>query len=328
MAVDAYQREIKYLRLSVTDRCNYRCAYCVPPEGVKWLAEDEILTDAEILRVLTVLGRLGVSRVRLTGGEPLMRPGLVDLIQRIRGLDVLEDLSLTTNGSLLTQYAVALKQAGVNRVNISLDTVEPERFRELTCGGNVQDVLDGIKAASEAGLAPVKLNVVLTDAVREEDLAFFREMVRSSPVIVRFIEYMPSHQCRVRAGMTMTTVAESLARLGSGALAPPKQNPHGCGPTRYLQSETDQGMYGFIAPISNGYCDRCNRIRLTADGRLRPCLLSDVEVDLRSALRGSATDEQIANLFQQALQSKPSAHHLVDHGSAAFRKRGMSQIGG
>ena len=328
MAVDAYQREIKYLRLSVTDRCNYRCAYCVPPDGVKWLGEDEILADAEILRVLSVLGKLGVSRVRLTGGEPLMRPGLVELIQRIRALDVLDDLSLTTNGSLLTQYATALKQAGVDRVNISLDTVEPDRFRELTCGGNVQDVLDGIQAAIAAGLAPVKLNVVLTDAVQEADLAFFREMVRSSPVIVRFIEYMPSHQCRVRAGMTVTSVTESLKKMGSSSLEPPKQSPHGCGPARYLQADAEQGMYGFIAPISNGYCDRCNRIRLTADGRLRPCLLSDVEVDLRRALRENASDEQIAALFQQALQSKPSAHQLADHGAVAFRKRGMSQIGG
>ncbi len=327
MAVDAYQREIKYLRLSVTDRCNYRCTYCVPPEGVRWLAEEEILSDEEILRVLSVLGRLGVSRVRLTGGEPLMRPGLIELIRRIRALNVLEDLSLTTNGSLLAKYADQLKQAGVNRVNISLDTVEPQRFRELTCGGNVQDVLDGIQVAAQAGLSPVKLNVVLTDAVREEDLAFFREMVRTSPVIVRFIEYMPSHQCRVRAGMTVTSVTESLNRLGSGDLAPPVQNPHGCGPARYLQSTDDQGMYGFIAPISSGYCDRCNRIRLTADGRLRPCLLSEVEIDLRAALRGAATDEEIAALFRQALQSKPSAHHLADHGSA-FRKRGMSQIGG
>ena len=328
MAVDAYQREIKYMRLSVTDRCNFRCAYCMPPEGLRWLAAEEILSDEEILRILSVLGRLGVSRVRLTGGEPLLRPGLIELIRRIRALDVLEDLSLTTNGSLLNQFAKELKQAGVNRVNISLDTVEPERFRELTCGGNVQDVLDGIRAATLAGLSPVKLNVVLTEAVREEDLAFFQELVRTSPVIVRFIEYMPSHQCRVRAGMTVTSVAESLSRLGSGELAPPRQNPHGCGPARYLQSAADQGMYGFIAPISNGYCDRCNRIRLTADGRLRPCLLSDLEVDLRSALRGAATDEEIAALFRQALQSKPSAHQLSDHSSAAFRKRGMSQIGG
>ena len=328
MAVDAYQREIKYLRLSVTDRCNYRCAYCVPPGGVNWLGEDEVLSDAEILRVLAVLGKLGVSRVRLTGGEPLMRPGLVELIRRIRDLDVLEDLSLTTNGSLLTKYATSLKQAGVDRVNISLDTVEPTRFRDLTCGGNVQDVLDGIQAAIAAGLSPVKLNVVLTDAMQEADLAFFREMVRSSPVIVRFIEYMPSHQCRVRTGMTVTSVTESLKKMGSNSLGPPKQNPHGCGPAQYLQADAEQGMYGFIAPISSGYCDRCNRIRLTADGRLRPCLLSDVEIDLRRALRESASDEQIAALFQQALQSKPSAHQLADHGARAFRKRGMSQIGG
>jgi cyclic pyranopterin phosphate synthase len=328
MALDAFKREIKYLRLSLTDRCNYRCAYCVPAEGMTWLEPAELLSDDEIVRVLTVLGHQGVSKVRLTGGEPLVRPGLTELIARIKQLGVVDDLSLTTNGSLLAQHALALKQAGVNRINISLDTVDPDRFRELTCGGNVQDVLTGIQAAIDAGLSPVKINVVLTDAVQDEDVNFFQELVHKTPVIVRFIEYMPSYRCRVRAGMTVGSVTERLKQKNGGSLASPKQNPHGCGPARYLQGDADQGMFGFIAPISDGYCDRCNRIRLTADGRLRPCLLSDLEFDLRAALRGTATDEDIGRLFLQALQSKPSAHHLNEDPSSAFRKRGMSQIGG
>lgn len=328
MVVDAFRRDIKYLRLSLTDRCNYRCAYCVPAGGLTWLPPEALLSDAEILRVLSVLGRQGVSKVRLTGGEPLVRPGLIDLIERIRALGVVDDLSLTTNGSLLAQNAVALKQAGVDRINISLDTVDADRFRKLTCGGNVQDVLNGIQAAIAAGLSPVKINVVLTDAVHEDDVNFFQELVRNTPVVVRFIEYMPSHRCRVRAGMTVGSVTERLEVNNAGKLEPPRQNPHGCGPARYLQGTADQGMFGFIAPISDGYCDRCNRIRLTADGRLRPCLLSDQEFDLAAALRGKATDEDIAQLFLQAVKSKPSAHQLNEGHSSAFDKRGMSQIGG
>lgn len=326
--LDAYRRDIRYLRVSVTDRCNYRCSYCVPPEGIKWLDEQDILTDDEIVRILTLLGQEGVSRVRLTGGEPLVRSGFVELVKKIKATGVIEDLSVTTNGSLLAHYAAELKQAGVNRVNISLDTIDPVRFKELSCGGDVQDVLAGIQAAILAGLAPVKINVVLTEALDEEDLKYFRDLVREKPVAVRFIEYMPSHRCRVRSGMTVTSVTEHLERLEAGALLPPRQAPYGCGPAHYLQGETDQGTYGFIAPISEGYCDKCNRIRLTADGRLRPCLLSDSEFDLRSLLRSNATDDEIAGLFQQAVQSKPSSHHLERNTDQAFKARGMSQIGG
>jgi cyclic pyranopterin phosphate synthase len=218
--LDAYYREIRYLRLSVTDRCNYRCAYCMPPEGVNWLEPSTILTDEEIIRVLSVLGREGVSKVRLTGGEPLIRPGFVELVRKIRGLDSIEDLSMTTNGSLLARYAGELKTAGLNRVNISLDTVDPERFRTLTSGGDVLDVLAGIEAAIRVGLSPVKINVVLTAAVDEADLSFFQKLVREQPVAVRFIEYMPSRRCRVEAGMTMTSVTEYLAKLAAGKLAP------------------------------------------------------------------------------------------------------------
>ncbi len=326
--LDAYYREIRYLRLSVTDRCNYRCAYCMPPEGVNWLEPSTILTDEEIIRVLSVLGREGVSKVRLTGGEPLIRPGFVELVRKIRGLDSIEDLSMTTNGSLLARYAGELKTAGLNRVNISLDTVDPERFRTLTSGGDVLDVLAGIEAAIRVGLSPVKINVVLTAAVDEADLSFFQKLVREQPVAVRFIEYMPSRRCRVEAGMTMTSVTEYLAKLAAGKLAPLPQGPYGCGPAHYLQGETDQGSYGFIEPISNCFCARCNRLRLTADGRLRPCLLSDVEIDLRSALRSPANDEEIACLFRLAIQNKPSSHHLADPRTSAFASRGMSQIGG
>jgi cyclic pyranopterin phosphate synthase len=252
----------------------------------------------------------------------------VELVRKIKALGVVDDLSVTTNGSLLARYATELKKAGINRVNISLDTIDPSRFQELTCGGDVRDVLAGIQAAIAAGLDPVKLNVVLTEAVNEDDLLYFQGLVHEKPVAVRFIEYMPSNRCRVRSGMTVTTVTEHLKRLADGKLAPPGQTPFGCGPAHYLQGESDQGVYGFIAPISEGYCDKCNRIRLTADGRLRPCLLSDAEFDLRAILRSNATDEDIAELFGQAVRSKPSSHHLKDENGQAFQVRGMSQIGG
>ncbi len=326
--LDAYQRDIRYLRVSVTDRCNYRCVYCVPPEGVNWLAPEAILTDGEIVRVLSVLGRQGVSRVRLTGGEPLVRPGFVELVRKIKETGLIEDLSVTTNGSLLAHCAAELKSAGLNRVNISLDTVDPERFRKLTCGGDVRDVLKGIQAAIDVGLSPVKLNVVLTEAVTESDLAFFKELVREKPVAVRFIEYMPSHRCRVSSGMSVQTVTEHLKNQAANHLAPPSQSPYGCGPAHYLQGVADQGVFGFIAPISECFCDRCNRIRLTADGRLRPCLLSDAEMDLRAVLRRNAADDEIVELFRQAVRSKPSSHHLAEEEGQAFKERGMSQIGG
>ena len=328
MVRDSFHRDISELRLSVTDRCNDRCAYCVPPQGVEWLAPSEILSDDEILRVLGILGRHGVSKVRLTGGEPLVRSGFVELVRKIKALGVIEDISLTTNGSLLAQFAAELKQAGIDRVNISLDTVDPGNFREVTRGGEVSDVLDGIKTALSLGLAPVKINVVLTDAVSRSDLVFFQKLVHETPVAVRFIEYMPSERCRVHAGMTVHEVTEMLEKLAAGKLEAPRQAPHGCGPARYLQGNDDKGMYGFIAPISDGYCDRCNRIRLTADGRLRPCLLSDGEIDIKAALRRNDSDEAIMELFFQAIRNKPSSHSLKESASGAFQRRGMSQIGG
>lgn len=328
MVYDGYQRKIEYLRLSVTDRCNYRCSYCRPADGTRWLDESELLTDEEIVRLVRVLGQQGITRIRLTGGEPLLRTGLVDLIAEIQKLGLIEDLSLTTNGSLLSTWALPLKQAGLNRINISLDTVDQQRFAELTGGGNVDDVLGGIEAAIQAGLLPVKINVVLTDAVQDQDVEFFQKLVHETPVIVRFIEYMPSHGCRVRAGMTVRSVTQQLQSKHRDSLAPPRQNPHGCGPARYLKGEGDEGMFGFIAPISDGYCDRCNRIRLTPDGKLRPCLLSETELDIRMALRNNEPDERIVELFFLAVESKPSAHSLNRDHSRAFHKRGMSQIGG
>lgn len=325
--IDSKHRQIEYLRLSVTDRCNYRCSYCVPDQGCAWIDPLELLRYDEMLRILDLLGRHGITRVRITGGEPLVRPGIVDFISQVRKLSVIEDISMTTNGSLLKEHAAGLKEAGLDRINISLDTVDPERFRKLTRGGNVKDVLEGIQAALNVGLTPVKLNVVLTEAVTENDLDYFLELVKTSPVAVRFIEYMPSHGCRVQTGMRAADVKGFLERRAAGKLQAPENLPRGCGPARYVQNPGDQGLFGFIAPISEGYCDECNRVRLTADGKIRACLLSDAETDLKKMMRDGAADEEIFLLFEQAMKNKQEKHRLNEAGPA-FKERGMSQIGG
>lgn len=324
---DSLERQIKYLRLSVTDRCNYRCAYCMPDDGCEWLAHGEILRYEEMLRILKILAEQGVSRVRITGGEPLVRSGIVDFIKQVRELDGIDDVAMTTNGSLLTKFAAGLKEAGLDRINISLDTVDPERFRALTRGGNVQDVLSGIQEALAVGLTPVKLNVVLTEAVTEKDLHYFYELAETSPVAVRFIEYMPSHGCRVQTGMKVADVTDFLERKVAGKLQAPTNPPRGCGPARYVQSPEGKGVFGFISPISEGYCADCNRIRLTPDGKIRPCLLSEQEIDLKKALRDGSDDAVILALFRKAVESKQKQHGLQEDGTA-FQARGMSRIGG
>jgi len=288
----------------------------------------EVLSFEEFLRIIRILGGEGISRIRLTGGEPLVRDGVIDFVRQIKEMGFIEDLSMTTNGSLLADKAVALKQAGLDRLNISLDTVDPERFEKLTCGGNVADVLAGLRAALDAELSPVKINVVLTDEVQETDLKFFQELVRDYPVAVRFIEYMPNSKCQVKQGMSIEGVTDFLSQRNPASLQSPVTRPQGNGPARYLQPEGQKGIYGFITPISDSYCDTCNRIRLTADGKLKPCLLSEQEFDLKGPLRSGASDEELLAIFTAAVDVKPKERMFANDASGFFRDRNMSQIGG
>ena len=324
---DIHNRAIDYLRVSVTDRCNFRCSYCMPPEGLTLLDHDDILSYEEFLRIIDILSRHGVKKVRITGGEPLVRKGIVEFISSIKKLGTIEDLSLTTNGSLLAPMAGELKDAGLDRINISLDTLDKDRFRQITGNrGCLDDTLAGINAALAANLHPVKINVVLTEVFGESDLAWFIDKVSLYPIAVRFIEYMPIGHGGVQAGFSIAEVKRLLEKAGGGLK--PTTGGKGNGPAKYYRFDGAKGSFGFITPLTEHFCEACNRIRLTADGKFRPCLLSNEEIDVKYALRSGACDDEIAAIFQQTIAGKPASHNLCrSSGHDNFRRK-MSQIGG
>ena len=326
---DRYNRTIDYLRISVTDRCNFRCIYCMPPSGLGPLNHEDIMRYEEFLRIIKVASRLGIKKVRLTGGEPLLRRGILSFVHEVAAIENIEDLSMTTNGSLLAEVAGNLKEAGLNRVNISLDTADPARFVSITRCKKLNDTLQGIKSALDAGLTPVKINVVLTNFFTKSDLDYFIDMVYQYPIHVRFIEYMPLGNCHISLpGFSIVTLQNMINAAGKGFLQTVAASGLGNGPAKYFQLPGAKGTLGFITPISEYFCSRCNRIRLTADGKLRPCLLSNGEIDVKTPLRSGISDRQLAEIFYQAVQAKPSAYS-VHHMSGHFDfQRYMSQIGG
>jgi len=319
--VDRFSRPIDYLRLAVTDRCNLRCIYCMPPEGVVHLAHEDILTYEEILRFLRVAVRAGISKVRLTGGEPLVRRDVECLVEGIASLLPSLDISLTTNGALLAAKAEALARAGLKRVNISIDSLQPETYRRITRVGKLHDALAGMEAALEAGLSPVKVNVVVLDHLGDE-LEGFVELVRRLPVHVRFIEYMSP--CGTMDGSHYVPAGEIRRGLESYGDLREAAPPPGAGPARYFRLPGARGLFGFISPVSSHFCPECNRLRLTADGKMRPCLFSRDETDVREVLRGGCTDEEILRVIRRCLEKKPSDHG----GISSFAGRTMYQIGG
>ena len=335
---DAHQRPISYLRVSVTDRCNLRCTYCMPPEGIPSRAHDEILRYEEIETVVRAATELGIHKVRLTGGEPLVRLGIVDLVGMLARIPGLDDLSMTTNGILLPRYARDLKRAGLRRVNVSLDTLRPERFRQITRRGSLDDALAGIEAAHRAGLEPVKINTVVIRALNDDEVVDLARKTVTDGWHVRFIEWMPVGETPSTAGdweEHVVSAAEVRARV-EGVLGPlePAVLEDGAGPARYYRLPGAEGTVGLISPLSEHFCATCNRLRLTADGQLRPCLLSSHEIDLRTPLRHGATGAEIRALIEQGIAAKPQGHHLGAHGCAnerapeCVRDRAMSQIGG
>jgi len=321
---DQFRRQIEYLRISVTDRCNLRCQYCMPPEGVEWLPHEAILTFEEILRIIRLSTSFGFRKFRITGGEPLVRKGILDFLRQTAQIPGVEDLTLTTNGMLLPDLAFELKAAGVHRVNISLDTLDSERFAEVTRGGDVRRVIQGVFRSLEAGLNPVKLNVVVVRGVNEDELPQFLALARQYPLHVRFIELMPigiSSEGRHKF-VSIAEMKELLALQD----APLAQDIRGGGPAEYLRPNGFKGSIGFISALSRHFCHACNRVRLTADGKLRPCLHSSCEVDLREALRGGLDDTALGALFAQAIWRKPAEHHMNEQDWQD--RRLMSQIGG
>ncbi|MRS12873.1 MAG: GTP 3',8-cyclase MoaA [Actinobacteria bacterium] len=340
MATDAFGRRIDYLRISVTDRCNLRCVYCMPPDGVPWKTHENMLSFEEIERFAAIAAGEGISKIRLTGGEPLVRLGVVDHVRRLRETTSIEAIALTTNATLLPKYAAELADAGLRRINISLDTLDPEVYARVTRGGKLADVLAGIDVAFEAGMHPVKLNVVVVRSLAQ-DLIGFAGMTFDRPLHVRFIEYMPvgevgEHSCtgaeadgwtiedHVPSDEILTRLAAEGAAAGLGELAPvPRDDaPGGWGPARYYRFPGAQGTLGVISPLSHHFCGECNRLRLTADGKLRTCLFSDEEIDVLDVLRGGS-DEDVRAVIIGALAAKPESHN-----QRLGTLRRMSQIGG
>ena len=321
--IDSFGRGITYLRISVTDRCNLRCIYCMPPEGVPQMSHSEILSYEEIGTIVQAAAQLGVNKVRLTGGEPLVRAELPKLVGMLSQIEEIKDLSLTTNGTILKKYALELKQAGLSRVNISLDTLKADKFRHITHFGELKDVLEGIDAAKEAGFHPVKINTVVMRGVNDDEILDFARMTCQEGWHVRFIELMPFKG--IAAFVPSTELRQHINLLGKLESSVPLT---GNGPATYYRLAGAKGTIGFISPLTETFfCSQCNRMRLTPDGRLRPCLLGENEIDLKTPLRNDAPMDKLKRLILKAVASKPEHHPLIGDN---FRlvKRKMSQIGG
>ncbi|MGE5578872.1 MAG: GTP 3',8-cyclase MoaA [Bacillota bacterium] len=319
---DNLGRIIDYLRISVTDRCNLRCAYCMPAGSEE--PPYTLLTRDEILEVVKCMKPLGVNHVRLTGGEPLVRLDLQEIISGIRDLGI-DDISLTTNGTLLAASAAALKAAGLARVNVSLDSLNQEVFRKMTGFGAVQDVLRGIDAALEAGLSPVKVNCVVVGGLNEDGVGDLALLSKRLPVSVRFIEVMPIGPDALANSRTFVPASAIMAKVREVGELGEAPSPGGAGPARTFRFPGAPGTVGFISPLSQPFCSECNRLRVTADGKLRPCLSSDVEFDLVPALRAADKRATLTQLVRLALLQKPGSHRFLSHRSHSRR---MCQIGG
>ncbi len=310
---DSFGRRIEYLRISVTDKCNLRCVYCMPEEGLPWLRRDEILSYEEIRDVVETMAGLGLRRVRLTGGEPLVRKDLPVLAGMLSGIDGIEDLSLSTNAVLLAGQADALRDAGVGRVNVSLDSLRPERADAIARRpGTLEKVLAGLEAAERVGFSPIKLNVVLILGRNDDEIADFAALTRERPWHVRFIELMPTGSNLELSADSFVSCEEALRRVRRLGELEPAEGPTGNGPATYFRFPGAPGTVGVITPMSHNFCDRCNRMRLTADGQLRPCLFGDLQTDLREPLRRG---DDLVPLIAETLRVKPERHHLV-RGSA------------
>lgn len=325
--IDGFNRPITYLRISVTDKCNLRCIYCMPEGGLPWLRRDEILSYEEITQIVAAAASTGVRTIRLTGGEPLVRRDLSRLVAAIAAVPGIEDVALSTNGLLLEEQLPELLAAGLRRINLSLDTLRADRFEAIARRPGLDAVLRAIDAAIAAGLAPIKINCVVMRGKNDDELTAFAQLTQNRRVFVRFIELMPVHENLGLQRDAYVAAAEMLERIASIGELLPVAGPGGNGPARYYAFAHAQGAIGVITPLSHDYCERCNRVRLTADGRLRLCLFGDQAVDLRSPLRGGATVEELAEIFRSAMLIKPERHHLR-LGEASSAMRAFSEIGG
>jgi cyclic pyranopterin phosphate synthase len=324
--LDPFGRVGRDLRVSVTDRCNLRCSYCMPAEGLDWLPKPEMLTDDELVRVVGVMVGLGVTQVRLTGGEPMLRRSLVDVVRRVAALEPRPRIAMTTNGVGLDRLAAPLAAAGLDRVNVSLDTIDPEHFSRLTRRDRFNDVVAGLKAASDAGLTPVKVNAVAMRGVNDTDVPELLQWCLDRGYELRFIEQMPLDAQHAWDRSLMVSQAEILERLGERFRLTPVQE-RGSAPAELFLVDGGPQTVGVIASVSAPFCGSCDRVRLTADGQLRNCLFARREVDLRGPLRAGATDEQLADLVVAEMWAKKVGHG-IDRPDFEQPDRPMSAIGG
>ncbi len=329
MFIDPFGRPITYLRISLTDRCNLRCVYCMPKEGLQWQPRADQLSQEEIVRVVETAAQGGVKRVRLTGGEPLVHPHVVEIVRRIASIPNIEEVSLTTNAMLLERLAQPLADAGLKRVNISLDSLDADKFRRITRGGDINRVWKGIAAAECAHLTPIKLNTVIVRGLNADEIPDFARLTMEHPWHVRFIEIMPIGNARdcgkgfPAPSERYVSVQEMRNTLSTFDLRPVTA-PTGNGPARTYRISGALGTIGFISPLGEHFCQNCNRLRLTSDGKLRSCLVIPNETFLRDAVR---SNQALEPFFEKAIAQKPEYHDMFVSVPAGSQ-RGMSQIGG
>jgi cyclic pyranopterin phosphate synthase len=327
--VDGYGRKIDYLRISITDHCNLKCYYCTPFSGRSHLEHSEILTYEEMLNVARAAAATGITKIRVTGGEPLVRKGVVEFCRMLSQIDGLKSLALTTNGIYLAEMAEPLFKAGIRRINISLDTLKPERFEKITGYDSLPRVLAGIKSAERIGMHPIKINTVVMRGINDDEIEDLARLTLDKPYHVRFIELMPtdsSAYCDYDSlFMPVEEFMKKINQIGRVQIEPATNS---YGPARLCRLPGAFGKVGFIAPISWHFCGSCNRLRLTADGKIKTCLFSREEIDIKTPLRTGATQNEIIKIFGQAVANKPSGHHLnsKDHKNAC--QRAMRAIGG
>ena len=325
---DTFGRTINNLRISVTDRCNFRCRYCMPEEGMQWMARSELLTFEELTRLTRIFAGLGVKHIRLTGGEPLMRKDLHILVRQIAQVPGIEDLAMTTNGYFLAQQAEDLYKAGLHRINVSLDSLDPAKFTEMTRRDNFERVWEGIEAVDRLGIRPVKINAVLIRVMNDNEIPRFAELARTRAFIIRFIEFMPIGSDDGSSPEKVVSGKEILAAMEKAVGK--KMIPvelRGSQPADRFRFEDGIGEIGLINSVSEPFCNHCNRVRITSDGKLRTCLFSLVETDLRGLLRGDADDDTISQTIVDAVWKKEEGH-LINRPGFVRPARSMSQIGG
>jgi len=324
--IDRFNRNLNYLRISITDRCNLKCLYCVPRDLIPKLPHHEVLSYEEILRIVRVSIGLGTSKVRVTGGEPLVRKGVYHFLKQLAGIEGLLDISLTTNGVLLKDNIHKIKSAGIKRLNISLDTLNREKYKQITGYDFFDQVWEGIELAQRMGFYPIKINVVPVKGINDDELVDIAKLSMTHPFHIRFIEYMPmgSSHMDIDRHLLAPEIKKHIEQLGE--LVPVDRSTHD-GPAERFKFESGRGEIGFIRPISRHFCQTCNRLRLTASGQLRPCLMHDKQEDLKSIIRKGCSDRELAEVFLEAVRHKPLEHKLqTDHNAGSAVQ--MCAIGG